>query len=54
MKIHAYNWDSAGSVGCGLNLSLLMLSADTFVNSLDTDQARHFVGPDLVPNCLTL
>ena len=22
-------------------------------NSLDPDQARHFVGPDLEPNCLT-
>ena len=21
-------------------------------NSLDPDQAQHFVGPDLVPNCL--
>ena len=21
-------------------------------NSLDADQARHFVGPDLSPNCL--
>ena len=21
-------------------------------NSLDSDQARHFVGPDLDPNCL--
>ena len=21
-------------------------------NSLDRDQARHFVGPDLGPNCL--
>ena len=21
-------------------------------NSLDSDQSRHFVGPDLVPNCL--
>ena len=21
-------------------------------NSLDSDQARHFVGPDLGPNCL--
>ena len=21
-------------------------------NNLDTDQARHFVGPDLGPNCL--
>ena len=26
----------------------------TFVNSLDSDQARHNVGPDLNPNCLTL
>ena len=23
-----------------------------FANSLDPDQARHFVGPDLDPNCL--
>ena len=22
------------------------------MNSLDSDQARHFVGPDLGPNCL--
>ena len=26
----------------------------TFANSLDPDQARHFVGPDLGPICLTL
>ena len=25
----------------------------TFANSLDPDQALHFVGPDLDPNCLT-
>ena len=25
----------------------------TFANSLDPDQARHFVGPDLDPNNLT-
>ena len=25
----------------------------TFAISLDPDQARHFVGPDLDPNCLT-
>ena len=25
----------------------------TFANSLDPDQARQNVGPDLVPNCLT-
>ena len=26
----------------------------TFVNSLDPDQVRQNVGPDLDPNCLTL
>ena len=26
----------------------------TFANSLDPDQARRFVGPDLDPICLTL
>ena len=26
----------------------------TFANSLDPDQARQNVGPDLNPNCLTL
>ena len=26
----------------------------TFANSLDPDQARQQVGPDLDPNCLTL
>ena len=26
----------------------------TFANSLDPDQARHFVGPDRNPSCLTL
>ena len=26
----------------------------TFTNSLDPDQARQDVGPDLDPNCLTL
>ena len=25
----------------------------TTANSLDQDQARHFVGPDLDPKCLT-
>ena len=25
----------------------------TFANSLDSDQARHNVGPDMGPNCLT-
>ena len=29
------------------------LPLGTFANSLDPDQARHFVGPDLDPNCLT-
>ena len=26
----------------------------TFANSLDSDQAQSFAGPDLDPNCLTL
>ena len=26
----------------------------TFANNLDLDQDRHFVGPDLARNCLTL
>ena len=26
----------------------------SFANSLSPDQARHFVGPDLDPKCLTL
>ena len=25
----------------------------TFANSLDVEQAQHFVGPDLDPHCLT-
>ena len=38
-----------------LTFCLLVSSAVTFnfVNRLDTDQARRFVGPDLSPNCLT-
>ena len=32
------------------NFCCLMI---TFVNSLDPDQARQNVGPDLDPNCLT-
>ena len=32
-----------------------MISAIPSVsNSLDPDQARHFVGPDLGPNCLQM
>ena len=36
-----------------LTLYLLVLSADTFANSLDPDQVRHFVLPDQDPNCLS-
>ena len=32
----------------------LLLSVDNFANSLDPDQARQNMGPDLDPNCLTL
>ena len=35
-------------------LCLLVRLLITFANSLDPDQARHNVGPDLDPNCLTL
>ena len=28
------------------------IPSESVANRLDTDQARHFVGPDLVPNCL--
>ena len=36
--------------------SLLLLTVDQmiFVNSLEPDQARQNVGPDLDPRCLTL
>ena len=36
----------------GLTLCLLGVQI-TFANSLDPDQARYFVGPDLGPNCLS-
>ena len=32
----------------------LLLSADNLANSLDPDQDRHYVGPDLDPNHLPL
>ena len=38
----------------GLILYLLVSSADNFANSLDPDQARQNVGPDMDPNFLTL
>ena len=31
----------------------LLSSAVTFANSVDADQARQNITPDLVPNCLT-
>ena len=36
-----------------MTLYLLVASAANFANSLDPDQALHFVGFDLDPNCLT-
>ena len=51
-------WNSVQDLSLGLNLSLL--SGDfcclliAFSNSLDPDQDRHNVGPDLNPICLTL
>ena len=35
-------------------LYLPVMTVDDFANSLDPDQARQNVGPDLDPNCLTL
>ena len=37
-----------------LTLYLLSYLLITFESSLDPDQARHFVGPDLDPICSTL
>ena len=37
------------------SLHARIISTDiSLANSLNPDQARHFVGPDLVPNCLTI
>ena len=44
--------DPDGQIG-PLGLPLLAVTF-TFTNSLDSDQDRHNVGPDLDPNCLTL
>ena len=44
---------TSGGIG-HLTLCQLVSSADDLRNSLDPDQARHSVGPDLDPNCLTL
>ena len=38
---------------CVLNSFLASHLLITFANSVDTDQDRHFVGPDLDPNSLT-
>ena len=38
----------------GVNSCLLVSSADNLCKSLDPDQARQNVVPDLGPNCLTL
>ena len=37
-----------------INLCLHGFLFITIANSLDSDQALHFVGPDLDPNCSTL
>ena len=38
---------------CHFNLTMLGFFNNILVsNSLDPDQAQHFVGPDLSPNCL--
>ena len=49
-----FNFGDWISCAKSLTLYLLVLSVDTFANSLQSDQARQNVGPDLDPNCLTL
>ena len=41
------------STSCFVFNSLPAMSADNLANSLDPDQARQIVGPDLDQNCLT-
>ena len=41
------------STSCFVFNSLPAMSADNLYNSLDPDQARQNVGPNLDPNCLT-
>ena len=33
------------------NPMMMMMDISSVSNSLDPDQAQHFIGPDLVPNC---
>ena len=42
------------SSSADVDFILIALSADAFENSLEPDQARQNVWPDLDPNCLTL
>ena len=42
-----YYYAILNSLDAGLFYNTIRVS-----NSLDPDQARHFVGPDLGPNCL--
>ena len=39
---------------CSAVLDLIVSPADHFKNSLDPDQSRQYVGPDLDPNLLKL
>ena len=45
---HYFSFNSFPAVG---DFCCLLI---TFANSLDPDQARQNIGPDLDPNCLTL
>ena len=47
-------WVGSNAVISLINSYPTGVSADNLANSLDPDQARRFVGPDLDPNCLTL
>ena len=45
---------ASGDICCLLTFCNLLIFLLTFANSLDPDQDRQIVGPDLDPKCLTL
>ena len=49
-KVASRSCSVFNSLHASSNFSHLLI---TFANSLDQDQARQNVGPDLDPNCLT-
>ena len=57
LRLNHLSWIITSSIIVLLTLSLLTATCHlliTFSNSLNPDQDRQTVGPDLDPNCLTL